>query len=275
MSIAQVIKFPKKTEQSGGHMADLSNGYTKVANEIQQLKPRLKMAGRDWQVFEAIIWLTYGWNKKQDRVTNTVIAELTDLSDKHVCDAIKALAERQIIFSRKQGSMKLVGVNTELSAWILERPKSGTKYPESGITFPKSGKPSPETVTTQYKNKNSNKTPLNPPEGKEKSFDPLEVPTPEWLDSNAWREWVQYRAQAKKPIKTVMTITKAFNLLKECFDEGHNPAEVINTSIANGYQGLFKPKYPARKSPTPKTPRTGTALKAGRISYEHATGRRD
>ncbi|WP_338505989.1 replication protein [Erwinia aphidicola] len=142
MSIAQVIKFPKKTEQSGGHMADLSNGYTKVANEIQQLKPRLKMAGRDWQVFEAIIWLTYGWNKKQDRVTNTVIAELTDLSDKHVCDAIKALAERQIIFSRKQGSMKLVGVNTELSAWILERPKSGTKYPESGITFPKSGKPS-------------------------------------------------------------------------------------------------------------------------------------
>lgn len=252
MSLAQVIKFPKKTEQSGGHMADLSNGYTKVANEIQQLKPRLKMAGRDWQVFEAIIWLTYGWNKKQDRVTNTVIAEMTDLSDKHVCDAIKALAERQIIFSRKQGSMKLVGVNTELSAWILERPKSGTKSPESGITFPESGKSSPKTVTTQYKNKNSNKTPLNPPEGKAKSFDPLEIPIPEWLDSNAWREWVQYRAQAKKPIKTVMTITKAFNLLKECFDEGHNPAEVINTSIANGYQGLFKPKYPARKSPTPE-----------------------
>lgn len=250
MSLAQVIKFPKKTEQSGGHMADLSNGYTKVANEIQQLKPRLKMAGREWQVFEAIIWLTYGWNKKQDRVTNTVIAGMTDLSDKHVCDAIKALAERQIIFSHKQGSMKLVGVNTELSAWILERPKSGTKSPESGTTFPKTGKTSPETVTTQYKNKNSNKTPLNPPEGKAKSFDALSVDIPEWLDSNAWREWVQYRAQSKKPIKTAMTITKAFNLLKECFDEGHNPAEVINTSIANGYQGLFKPKYPSRKQAT-------------------------
>lgn len=234
--------------ESGGHMADLSNGYTKTANEIQKLKPRLKMAGRDWQVFEAIIWLTYGWNKKQDRVTNTVIAEMTDLSDKHVCDAIKALAERKIIFSRKQGSMKLVGVNTELSAWILERPKSGTKSPESGITFPKSGKTSPETVTTQYKNKNSNKTPLNPPEGKAKSFDPMDVEFPEWLEKNAWQEWVQYRKESGKTIKTMMTVTKAFNLLKKFFDNGHNPADVINNSIANGYQGLFEPKGGARRT---------------------------
>lgn len=70
---AEIINFPHRTEQPGGRMADLSNGYTKVANEIQQLKPRLRMSGREWQCFEAVIWLTYGWNKKQDRVTNTVI----------------------------------------------------------------------------------------------------------------------------------------------------------------------------------------------------------
>ncbi|EPA9111013.1 MAG: replication protein [Serratia liquefaciens] len=155
MSLAQVIKFPKQTEQTGGHMADLSNGYTKVANEIQQLKPRLRMSGREWQCFEAVIWLTYGWNKKQDRVTNTVIAELTGLSDTHVSDAIKALAERQIIFSQKQGMMKLVGVNTELSAWILDKPETGRKFPKTGKSFPKTGKRFPETVDTQYKNKNS------------------------------------------------------------------------------------------------------------------------
>lgn len=155
MSLAEVIRFPKKTEQTGGHMADLSNGYTKVANEIQQLKPRLRMSGREWQCFEAVIWLTYGWNKKQDRVTNTVIAELTGLSDTHVSDAIKALAARKIIFSEKQGMMKLVGVNTELSAWIIEKPETGTKFPKTGKSFPKTGKRFPETVDTQYKNKNS------------------------------------------------------------------------------------------------------------------------
>ncbi|MDU4943865.1 MAG: replication protein [Mixta calida] len=155
MSIAKVLHFPKKTEQTGGHMADLSNGYTKVANEIQKLKPRLRLSGREWQCFEAVIWLTYGWNKKQDRVTNTVIAELTGLSDTHVSDAIKSLAERQIILCQKQGMMKLVGVNTEISAWILDKPETGRKFPKTGKSFPKAGKRFPETVDTQYKNKNS------------------------------------------------------------------------------------------------------------------------
>ncbi|SBZ72054.1 phage replication protein O [Klebsiella quasipneumoniae] len=145
-------------------MADLSNGYTKVANEIQQLKPRLRMSGREWQCFEAVIWLTYGWNKKQDRVTNTVIAELTGLSDSHVSDALKSLAERKIIFSQKQGVMKTVGINTDLSAWVLDKPKTGKVFPKSGKVFPKSGKvlpktgkPFPETGDTQYKNKNNSK----------------------------------------------------------------------------------------------------------------------
>ncbi|MDY0929097.1 replication protein [Enterobacter sp. CFBP8995] len=155
MSLAKVISFPKKTEQTGGHMADLSNGYTKVANEIQKLKPRLRLSGREWQCFEAVIWLTYGWNKKQDRVTNTVIADLTGLEDTHVSNAIKALANRQIIFSHKQGGMKLVGVNTELSAWILDKPETVKKLPKTVKTLPESVKLLPETVATQYKNKNS------------------------------------------------------------------------------------------------------------------------
>ncbi|HCC76720.1 MAG TPA: hypothetical protein DEQ42_13695 [Shigella sp.] len=136
-------------------MADLSNGYTKIANEIQKLKPRLRMSGREWQCFEAVIWLTYGWNKKQDRVTNTVISGLTGLSDSHVSDAIKSLVERGVIFSHKQGVMKIVGINTDLSAWILDKPKTGKVFPETGKTFPETGKTFPETVDTQYKNKNS------------------------------------------------------------------------------------------------------------------------
>lgn len=136
-------------------VADLSNGYTKTANDIQMLKPKLRMSGREWQCFEAVIWLTYGWNKKQDRVTNTVIAQLTGLEDTHVSNAIKALAERKIIFSRKQGVMKIVGVNTDLKAWELDKPKTVRKLPKTVKPLPKSVKVLPKTVDTQYKNKNS------------------------------------------------------------------------------------------------------------------------
>lgn len=154
-NMAEVINFPMKTEQAGGPMADLSNGYTRIANEIQKLKPRLRMSGREWQCLEAVIWLTYGWNKKQDRVTNTVISGLTGLADSHVSDAISALAERGIIFSHKQGVMKIVGINTDLSAWVLDKPKTGKLFPETGKSFPKSGKTFPETVDTQDYNKNN------------------------------------------------------------------------------------------------------------------------
>ncbi|WP_375601108.1 replication protein [Klebsiella aerogenes] len=154
---AEVINFPIKIERSGGQMADLANGYTKIANEIQKLKPRLRMSGREWQCLEAVIWLTYGWNKKQDRVTNTVIAELTDLGESHISDTIKSLAERKIIFAHKQGVMKIVGINTELSEWILDKPKTGKLFPETGKVLPKTGKLFPETGDTQYKNKNNSK----------------------------------------------------------------------------------------------------------------------
>lgn len=160
-------RIPDKPEVQ---VADLSNGYTKTANEIQKLKPRLRMSGREWQCFEAIIWLTYGWNKKQDRVTNTVIADLTGLNDTHVSNAIKSLAERKIIFSRKQGVMKIVGVNTDLSAWVLDKPKAVTVLPKSVKTLPETVKALPKTVATQYKNKNSIKNPTSENSGE--SSDP-------------------------------------------------------------------------------------------------------
>lgn len=158
MSVVKHVDFANKQrvpDKPEVQVADLSNGYTKTANDIQMLKPRLRMSGREWQCFEAIIWLTYGWNKKQDRVTNTVIAELTGLEDTHVSNAIKALAERKIIFSRKQGVMKIVGVNTDLNAWELDKPKTVRKLPKTVKLLPKSVKLLPKTVATQYKNKNS------------------------------------------------------------------------------------------------------------------------
>ena len=53
--------------------------------------------------------------------------------------------------------MKIVGINTELSEWILDKPKTGKLFPESGKVLPKTGKPFPETGDTQYKNKNNSK----------------------------------------------------------------------------------------------------------------------
>ncbi|MBC4781535.1 replication protein, partial [Klebsiella pneumoniae] len=68
------------------------------------------------------------------------------------------------------------------------------------------------------------------------------VQLPDWLSAEIWSSWVAYRRDLKKPIKSQQTVTQAINLLNRCRLNGYSPDEIINQSIANGWQGLFEPK---------------------------------
>ncbi|MEQ5111209.1 helix-turn-helix domain-containing protein [Providencia vermicola] len=90
--------------------------------------------------------------------------------------------------------------------------------------------------------------PVNEP--KKEGFDVKNEPIPDWLNRDTWMSWIEYRKDMKKAIKTKQTFNLQIKFLAECFEEGHSPDEVINQSIANGWQGLFKPK----NNPVPKYP---------------------
>lgn len=259
---AEIYKFPAPVPtQQECRMADLENGYLRLANQIQDALCIVELSGREFRVLNAIIRLTYGWSKKSDRIANSLIADKTTLKVKHVSEAVLSLAYRNIIILRRIGQTRYIGINTNLDKWAYSKPhcsKCPVSFPDDEIatwiisvpetrdSYPrKGGRASPKTGNTKDiipKTNIKDLTPFNPPKGKVK-FDPLSIPVPEWLNAASWNEWITYRQQSGKPIKTELTVTKAFRLLKECLDEGHDPVNVINTSIANGYQGLFKPKF--------------------------------
>lgn len=87
------------------------------------------------------------------------------------------------------------------------------------------------------------KDPPLPPKGKStgKKFDPLLVELPEWIPYQVWAEWVAYRRQLQKPIKTQYGVTGAINKLEEFRRQGYTPTVVISHSMANEYRGLFAP----------------------------------
>ncbi|MBT9354856.1 replication protein, partial [Salmonella enterica subsp. enterica serovar 1,4,[5],12:i:-] len=284
---AEIYKFPAPIPtQQECRMADLENGYLRLANQIQDALCIVELSGREFRVLNAIIRLTYGWSKKSDRIANSLIADKTTLKVKHVSEAVLSLAYRNIIILRRIGQTRYIGINTNLDKWAYSKPhcskcpvsfpddeiatwiisvpetrdsyprKGGRASPKTGIVIPenrdsvlphsaipengdsyprKEGRVSPKTGNTKDiipKTNIKDLTPFNPPKGKVK-FDPLSIPVPEWLNAASWNEWVTYRQQSGKPIKTELTVTKAFRLLKECLDEGHDPVNVINTSIAN------------------------------------------
>lgn len=108
-------------EERGHRVADVDNGFVRTATEIQKAKCKLRLAGREHNVLEAIILSTYGWNKSKDRVTNTYLAKLCDLDDAAISRALASLAKRKIITLEKQGMMKVVGINKHLDEWVYQR----------------------------------------------------------------------------------------------------------------------------------------------------------
>jgi len=272
---AEIYKFPAQQGKQESRMAELENGYLRLANQIQDALCIVELSGREFRVLNAIVRLTYGWSKKSDRIANSLIADKTTLKVKHVSEAVLSLAYRNIIILRRIGQTRYIGINTNLDKWAYAKPNctkcpaafpaaevvtwvitipefrdsnfTPSTIPENGDNHPqKRGKGSLKTGNTKdilpKTNINTDLTPSNPPRGKAK-FDPMSIPVPEWLDASSWSEWVDYRQQSGKAIKTELTVTKAFSLLKQCLDEGHDPVAIINASIANGYQGLFKPKF--------------------------------
>ncbi|HEF0022009.1 TPA: helix-turn-helix domain-containing protein [Citrobacter amalonaticus] len=96
------------------------------------------------------------------------------------------------------------------------------------------------------------KDPPKSPRGNTRSpkFDPSQVELPDWLPRVLWLEWVAYRKQIQKPIKTQYGVTGAVNKLMDFAQQGYSPATVIAHSMANEYRGLFAP--PAVPVPTAK-----------------------
>lgn len=69
-----------------------------------------------------------------------------------------------------------------------------------------------------------------------------DVVLPDWLDSNSWQAWVEYREIIKAPL-TPHAARLCIGRLEKLRAEGSDPVEVINNSIMSGkWTGLFATK---------------------------------
>ncbi|MEM8096714.1 replication protein, partial [Morganella morganii] len=94
-------------------------------------------------------------------------------------------------------------------------------------------------------------TPISPkPEksAKPEPFDANAHPLPDWLSRDTWVNWVTYRKDLKKPIRTKQTLNGLISRLTKFYEAGYTPESVIDESISNGWTGLFMPKSPPTRS---------------------------
>ncbi|HCI5815423.1 TPA: replication protein [Klebsiella pneumoniae] len=249
---AEVINFPVPVVALQElRVADLDDGFTRIANELLEAVMRAGLSQHQLLVFMAVMRKTYGFNKKSDWVSNEQLSELTGILP-HKCSAAKSVLVKRGILTQ---TGRVIGINKTVSEWS-SLPVKGTEKKTylKKVTLPESGKKSlPESGNAYYpnqvntkdkhtKDKHTKDNINNPPKSpRAVSFDALAVQLPDWLSAEIWSSWVAYRRDLKKPIKSQQTVTQAINLLDRCRLNGYAPEEIINRSIANGWQGLFEP----------------------------------
>ncbi|HIH5430684.1 TPA: replication protein, partial [Proteus mirabilis] len=160
--------FGNQRRQERPTVADLDNGYTKLANELYEELIGANLTKNQAKVAHAICRKTYGFNKKTDRISDSQLAELTRLPRQKVNKAKNELIAMKVIV--KVGMA--IGPNKNLTEWDIPDchqngvivTKTVTKSVTKSVTAlsPKQGH-TKETITKEKKESN---TPLTPHEVK-------------------------------------------------------------------------------------------------------------
>lgn len=85
---------------------------------------------------------------------------------------------------------------------------------------------------------------------------------PEWMPAEPWGDFVAMRRQMGKQVPFTLAAAKGIvRDLTKLRDEGHDPGDILDTSVKNGWRGVFAPKpaYGARPVAAPRQSRYAAA----------------
>lgn len=216
------------------------NGYTRIANEILEDLLAGDFSKRELLVLLSIIRKTYGFNKVSDEISSSQIAKMTGLAREHVARTISSLIKRGVVLKQSQRRCNVLSYQKKASLHVPKQHMCQNSHKTSAKTVTN---PSAKMAHTKDISKR---------QIKDKAI------LPNWLPSEAWTEWLQYKKERRKPM-TPMTQKKQWRELERYMADGHLPADVINQSITQGWTGLFPLKKEHVNGNSKQTPQQQVA----------------
>ncbi|MCF2911891.1 replication protein [Halomonas sp. Cn5-12] len=244
---AQAPAAPSKGPQ-------VEDGYTRIANELFDEIIGAPVTDRERRVVLAVVRLTYGWNKKSDRIFAEDVAKLTKMHESRVSKVISELVRRNVIF-RKGGSRSPITLNKDVSSWepsTGSKRKAPTKRAESAQNEPvkpaqneptyKDRKDKPLLTTFEGDSdpvpKNPKPaTPKKPSKAKPAALDLADLPN--GVSAEAAKAFIDHRNALKKPL-TQRALMLALGEAVKASEAipGMTPDQAIDEAILAGWQGV-------------------------------------
>ena len=227
--------------------------FTRIHNAILEVLSKARLSGAEFRCIHSLLRKTYGWEKKEDRISLSQWAEGTDTKRPHVLETLNALVKKNIITRRIEGGqVPVYGFNKYIEQWqgIGVDSERGKRFIKEEVLPEQVTVPIQVTVTkagngsvTKAGNETVTNTGTHKRQKKIKENSDTAIIFPSSLDNDefktAWGEWTAYRVEAKHKL-TPTTIKK------QLADLSKVPVGVaiamIDQSIKNGWRGLFPVK---------------------------------
>ena len=225
------------------------DGHVDIANELVEALAKTYLSSYESQVLWAIFRKTYGWQKKEDWITNSQLAGATNIKECHVSRTLKKLIKRKMVV--KNGKKLSFQKNHELwiklpkQVTIKKLPKQDKKLPIQVKENTQIGiKKIPKQVYTKETKRNYTKETI------QKKGD---------IFLKAWKDFKEMRKKIKKPMteKAEEMLLTSLNKLSKDHKE---QIAILNQSIFHCWQGVFplkdrpadseaQPKYTMKREP--------------------------
>ena len=102
-------------------------GYTKIANELLEAFSQIDASGSAWRVFMVVLRKTYGFHKKEDRISLTQFEMISKLTRMSVCRGLNELVELKIIIVEKEGYINKYSIQKDYGVWGSIKPVTSNK----------------------------------------------------------------------------------------------------------------------------------------------------
>lgn len=100
------------------------NGFVPICTEVMEALIRYRIPGEQRQCLDFIIRKTYGYNKKEDRISNSQFVESTGMDKANVCRSLRELSKKQLIIKNDNTSPPTYQFNKHYSEWLVVSKKT-------------------------------------------------------------------------------------------------------------------------------------------------------
>lgn len=116
----------------------VEDGHVDIANGIVEALCRVQLSGYETRILWALFRKTYGWHKKEDRISLTQFQVLTGLPIPKISNTLNRLVLRKMVRVTENGNgkIKTYGFQKVFSLWqdLPEKVIPKSAIPEKGIT---------------------------------------------------------------------------------------------------------------------------------------------